>query len=326
MGNAPVWDVLARRSLAAALAFSLLAAGCARTTLVLPVRIEPETLSAPAAIDSLADYESVVRSIAAVMVAELGVPLPRQFTVFVCQTRAAYERTLIREGRTPAARAAEIAQYSVGLGQHQRLFIDDEGLRGAPRTARLRIVAHELTHLAQYELSDGRRGSSEQWLREGMADWVAVRVLERLGEDMFFHQRDRALRTVARALPRLEDKALDLVDLGRPLGWEARHLRSGSQLTYQLAFLLTADLIRQRGFESLIAYFRAFAHFDDRFGHFRRAFGLPVSEFESRALRRIHDELQRKVPASAGEPLGGPDAAAGARKRHEPEGNAGQRD
>ncbi len=47
---------------------------------------------------------------------------------------------------------------------------------------------------------------------------------------------------------------------------------AGDRLTYGIAFLLTDDLIRHRGFESLRAYFRAFADSDDRFGHFRRAF------------------------------------------------------
>ncbi|MFQ5520962.1 MAG: hypothetical protein ACE5FK_06165 [Candidatus Methylomirabilia bacterium] len=288
------------RTPALVLAVVLLAAGCAAgSPLVLPVRLEPERLTAPVDIGPLTDYESAVRSIAAVIVAELGLPLPRRFTLFVYPTREAYERGLTRDGHMLRGRAAEVAQYSVGLGQHRRLFVNDGALRDAPQSATVRILAHELTHLAQYELSSGRRGSSEQWLREGMADWVTSRVLERFGAGTSVYRRQRALRTVAPVLPTLEHDQLDLVDLGRPLGWETRHLRDGGQLTYGLALLLTEDLIRRRGFESLVDYFRAFAESDDRFGHFHSAFGLSLDDFEAHALNRLRDEAQATelVPA-----------------------------
>lgn len=66
-----------------AVAFALLAAGRARTPLVLPVRVEAKTLPAPLHTGSLTGYQSAIRSIATVMVAALGLPLSRRFTVFV---------------------------------------------------------------------------------------------------------------------------------------------------------------------------------------------------------------------------------------------------
>src|SRR5262249_62084198 len=89
-------------------------------------------------------------------------------------------------------------------------------------------LAHELTHVVQYQLAGGRRGRSEQWLREGMADWVACQVLERLGVSSFRDERAQVVRAVAGKLP-LADEPLDLVDLGQPRGWEMRHLRSGDR-------------------------------------------------------------------------------------------------
>ena len=43
----------------------------------------------------------------------------------------------------------------------------------------LRLIAHELTHVSQFELAGGE-GRAEQWLAEGMAEHVAFQVLERL--------------------------------------------------------------------------------------------------------------------------------------------------
>jgi hypothetical protein len=287
--------------LATVLALGVLpAAGCGRQTLVLPVSIQQDARTTPAQAAPLRGYESAVRAVASVMVSEHGLPLPPRFTLFVYPTREAYAEGLAGAGLMPSLRAAEVAGHSVGLGQHQRLFINDGALRGACGRTWLGLLAHELTHLAQYELSGGRRGRSEQWLREGMAEWVAARVLERLGEDTFGRRRDRALRLVARGLR--ASGPPDLLELGEPHGWAAQVFRPDDRLAYPLAFLLADALIRQHGFESVIQYFRAFAQSDDRLGHFQRVLGRSIPEFVSDALARVRFEAEHAAPADEREP------------------------
>ncbi len=283
-----------------AIAVLTLAAGACARAPVPPAWIEPDRTGRPVGREGLTSPESTLGTIATVMTADLGIPLPQGFMAFLYPTWAGYAEGLAVAGGVPVDRAGDIAAYSVGLGQAGRVFVSTETLRDAPRTVWLGILAHELTHVAQYELSGGRRGSSEQWLREGMADWVACQVLERLGESTFARERDEVLTAVALAFPALQGRPLDLTDLGRPLGWEARHLRLGNGPTYRLAFLLTEELIRRRGLPALLHYFRAFAESDDRFGHFRRAFGLSLREFEAEALLRVRAELAsvaRDVPS-----------------------------
>ncbi|MBI2205090.1 MAG: hypothetical protein HYU41_14675 [Candidatus Rokubacteria bacterium] len=239
-------------------------------------------------------YESAIRAIARLMVAELRLPLPGRLVVFVYPTRAEYEEGLVRQGGLSPTGAARITIASLGLAQQRRLFVNDEALRGAPRRAWLGLVAHELTHVAQYELAGGRRGRSEQWLREGMADWVSARILDRLGEADVDERRGRALRAVA-AVDTDGHEPLDLVVLGHPRGWRARLSEVGTAATYGLAFLLTDELVRRHGLAGLITYFRAFDGSDDRFGHFQRAFGESLREFAPRTLDRIRLEA-RAVP------------------------------
>jgi hypothetical protein len=288
----------------------LLAAGCAAAPQVIPIRIAARQAPPPVPLEPTAGYEPMVQAAAAVLQADLRLPLPAEFAVFVYATRAGYEAGLVRTGGLSAERARDVAAYAVGLGQHRQLLLNDEALRQTPLRARLSLVAHELTHLAQYELSGGRRGRSEQWLREGMADWVAARVLERLGESTLAREREAALRALARHRRTIDEDPFELVDLGRPLGWETRHLRAGGRLIYWLAFLLADDLIGRHGFDRLLAYFRAFADSNDRFGHFERAFGRRVDEFEREALPRIRAEV-----AAAAARLLGPSPAPAASPR-----------
>src|SRR5437870_2311535 len=229
------------------LAVAILTAGsCARQPLVIPVSITAG--QSKIRFRSLQSYESAVPTIARLLVGEFGLPLPARLTVFVYPTHVAYAEGLAKLGHMRTERAAQIAGYAIGLYQRERLFINDGALRGACVAVWLGLIAHELTHAAQYELSSGRRGRSEQWIREGMADWVAMRVLDRLGVRDGRHRRDQALN-------------------------EIRQDRGSS---YEIAFLMTDVLIERHGLESIVAYFRAFATSDDRFGNFSRAFGVSL--------------------------------------------------
>ncbi len=232
-----------------------------------------------------------METITAIMARELDISPSGPLTMFVYPTREDYAAALVSTEGLGPDQATRIAAYSVAVTEHGRLFINDEGMRDLPRKEWLAIIAHELTHHAQHQLSGGRRGRSAQWLREGMADWVACRVLERLGFTTLRDEREDALGELAAGWPELGRKRLDLVELGWPRGWEARHLQPDGSLVYRLAFLLTHDLIRQHPWSRLLDYFRAFAESDERFDEFQRAFGESLEQFGAEAVARLRDDL-----------------------------------
>lgn len=71
------------RGLALVAALALIGFGCARAPLILPVRIAPETLTPPGQPGAATGYDALIRTVSAVMVAELGLPLPSEFAVLV---------------------------------------------------------------------------------------------------------------------------------------------------------------------------------------------------------------------------------------------------
>jgi hypothetical protein len=139
--------------------------------------------------------------------------------------------------------------------------------------------------VSQIEMAGGE-GRADQWLAEGMAEWAAFHVLDRLRLDTLIRRRAAAVRDV-RHHPGLVAGRLDLETLGSPKGFTARHLRDGSQQTYQLAFLLADHLIRRDGFDRLAEYFRSFSTRPDRGANFASAFGQSVPEFEQEALAHL---------------------------------------
>ena len=258
-------------------------AGCAEGRTVVPVRMQPSALAMPAARVDLSSHESTVREVAGIISRDIGLPLPETVMVYVYSSRRVFERGLIDDGQVSRLRAAELSDFAVGVGKRRQLLLHHE-----PNVANaewVRLVAHELTHVSQIEMAEGE-GRAEQWLAEGMAEWVAFRVLERLRLDTVVRRRLAAIDIVRDHRPIVTGR-LDLATLGTPRGFTVRHLREGSQPTYQLAYLLADYLIARDGIETVTEYFRSFAVHVDRRGNFRAAFGQSLDEFEREVLDHL---------------------------------------
>jgi len=274
-----------------AVAAALLLSAChSGGRVVLPVAFEAP---APAATlrypEDFVSHEATVRGVAAILSRQLGLPVPDQVTVYIYGSRAIFEQGLVTDGRLPAVRAAELGEFAIGVGKRRQLLLQADG--GPPATRDwLRLVAHELTHVAQIELAQGE-GRAEQWLAEGMAEWAAFSVLERLGLDALAERRAAALQHV-REQAALREARLDLDTLGTPRGFTVRHQREGSLATYQLAFLMTDYLIRRHGFERLVEYYRGFAGGRGRREGFRLAFDQTLEEFETEIVAHLGQVLR----------------------------------
>lgn len=269
------------------LATMLVVGGCgaARTgRTVVPITMDPATLTAPADSRALTTHDAAVRGIAGMLVKDLGLPVPERVTVYVYSNRRVFEQGLIEDANVSPVRAGELADFAIGIGRRRQLLFNDEAYETRGREW-LRLVAHELAHVSQIELAAGE-GRAEQWMAEGMAEWVAFTVLERLGLDTLPQRRTLA-RAGIRSHAALVAARLDLETLGTPRGFTVRHLREGSLPTYQLAFLMSDYLIARDGLPKMVEYFRLFGSRQNRFENFRRAFGQTLGEFEKEILAHL---------------------------------------
>jgi hypothetical protein len=271
--------------LTAALLVSLTSfAGCGSGRLVLPFTLDSVVASAPSDSSKLVSNNAAIRGIAAILVHDLKLPMPTTFTAYVYSGREGFERGLVLDGNVSPVRAAELSEFAVGIGKRRVLLLNDEGGTARGREW-FRLIAHELAHVSQIEMAQGE-GRAEQWLAEGMAEWVAFNVIERLGLDAV--TRRRALATAGiRNHAALVAARLDLETLGNPRGFTVRHLREGSLPTYQLAFLMADYLIARDGFPRVVAYFRSFERKQDRHANFRDTFGQTLELFELEVLEHL---------------------------------------
>ena len=221
------------------------------------------------------DYDTALVSIAAMMREDLGLPQPVASLVFH-RDRAAFRAALEANGyEADAARIT--AETLTAVSGHRQVLINEDGMREAPWPVRIALLAHELTHTLQYEWSGGSRGTSDQWLREGFAEWVEVQALTHLG----FTTPGRARATVlgrirdaggARSFPALSQ----MVTFPE---WVMLASRIEQEALYGHAWLATELLVERHGVAKVIAYFELFARSDDRLANFRRAFGEELEAF-----------------------------------------------
>jgi hypothetical protein len=250
---------------------------------VVPLWLDP-LFAAPTDARTLKTTDDAVRGIAAIMKRSFGLTVPSHVIVHVYGGRRAFEQGLMRDARVSPLIAAKLSDFAIGVGSRGQVLLNDQS---ATRTERewLRLIAHELTHVSQIELAGGE-GRGEQWLAEGMAEWVAFATLERLGVDTLEHRRQSAT-AMLRSHPTLLQQGLDLEAHGTPQGFTAWHLRQGSAPIYQLAFLTADYLIEHHGIDRLRSYFGSFKRSVDRRGNFETAFGTTLGEFEADVLIRL---------------------------------------
>ena len=250
---------------------------------VVPLQLDP-SLAAPTDARALRTTDDAVRGIAAIMAKSFGLPVPDSVTVLVYGGRRAFEQGLMRDARVSPVQAAQLSDFAIGVGARGQVLLNDQP---TDRTQRewLRLIAHELTHVSQIELTGGE-GRGEQWLAEGMAEWVAFSTLEHLGLDTLEHRRQAAMAGTRSHVTLLQGK-LDLEARGTPRGFTAWHLQEGSIPVYQLALLMTDYLVERRGFEAIRTYFASFRRASDRRKNFDAAFGESLTDFEATVLVRL---------------------------------------
>jgi hypothetical protein len=250
---------------------------------VVPLRIDP-LLAAPTDARGLRTTDEAVRGIAAIMAKGFGLPVPNHVVVHVYDGRRAFAQGLMRDARVSPVQAARLSDFAIGVGARGQVLLNDQPADRTERE-RLRLIAHELTHVSQIELAGGE-GRGEQWLAEGMAEWVAFSTLERLGLDTLERRRQAALAGL-RTHATLLQEGLDLEAYGAPQGFTTWHLREGSLPVYQLAFLIADYLIERRGFDRTRAYFASFRRSGDRRANFKAAFGSSLADFEADTLAHL---------------------------------------
>jgi hypothetical protein len=265
---------------------SALAQGCTATT----GAVEVVQVGVNAATESprRARYAQDVTAIAAAFESALALP-PVEVPLVLFPNRRAFATGLIERGYTPEL--AEIASGFDAIGGASAVLVNAQIVDRYERRRRIRLLAHELVHSMQYRWGGGTRGASEQWLREGFAEWVACRVAAHLRAGDFDELRDEALAPLSAVQPGTAPAPLE--GLSTFPQWATAQRRSGGRL-YAQAFLGAELLIDTSGTAALAEYFTRFATGTERRQAFSDSFGMDLAAFESVLQQRWHQAILQR--------------------------------
>lgn len=213
---------------------------------------------------------------------DFGLPLPSRVTTYVYGSSGDFARGLVTHASLAPGRAASLAEFAIGVAVPGAILLRRPQRGVAAEWPRL--LAHELTHVAQIQLAGGEDGPA-QWIVEGTAEWVAFRVLDHLQPGAWRAQQ-AAARAAAEAYVQTAG-GLDLEELSSARGFLARHRRAGTLRTYRLAFDLIDDLVGRHGFSALVTYFRSFRDAPDAQRNFVGAFDMSTEQFERATAGRL---------------------------------------
>ena len=228
-------------------------------------------------VSAFRNYEDAVSAIACVFAREFNVSVHGIYFLLHPNQRA-FESSLVSASKFDAAYARQTAAWAVALSTTERVLVNEAALSRFLWPERVRVLAHELAHTVQYRLAGGRRSTSDQWLREGLAEWMASHVVQTL-------KLSTLPRRITLALERVRKSGLhdSLPSLHRMVTfYDFAELRStlGTPATYDQTFIAADLLIQRYGLQTVLQYFRLFAQSDDRLGNFRASFGMDLSSFE----------------------------------------------
>ena len=265
-------------------------AACATATTPEVIRFpDPQNRPAPH-ISGIFSYSTALGSIASIFAREFRFP-PFTATLFFYRDAKAVEAALLASGHNPVL-AREGAARLKAIAAHQHVIVNEEKLRDAEWADRVASLTHELVHCLQYELGGGVRGTSEQWLREGFAEWVALRVLQHLraaepGDARRVLLEQLHASDTARA-PRFDE----MMTCPQWVGLAGiRGIAPQAQAT-----LAVDALIAKHGIEAVLDYFRRFAARQDPVANFRAAFGIERAAFEQSVNATLGLRRTRRAP------------------------------
>src|SRR2546427_373397 len=102
-------------------------ATCGAGRVVIPFTIDPATIAVPRDARSLTNHEAAVRGLTAILIRELGLPMPATFTLYVYGGRQPFEHGLVHDAQGAPSRAAELSGFAVGISKRRQLLLHEDG-------------------------------------------------------------------------------------------------------------------------------------------------------------------------------------------------------
>lgn len=241
--------------------------------------------------------EDLINATAWLIRHKLELPFPPTIKAYVYVNEATMVDGLVKLAGDTRDEAWDKGRYAAGVSARSGLFLRGDYVARMHLVARAGLFAHELAHVSQTQLREGGRARAAQWILEGHADWVKLRVLDLLHYRPYAESRDHVVRTVVGS-PTPIKLFPDLQELARNDAWVTSTTKLGATATYCQAFLAVDWLVERYGSASVTEFLGRFSLDGPPREHWAQVFPIPYRQFV--------DEFRGRL-----EKLAGPTRGAG---------------
>jgi len=247
--------------------------------------------------------EELVNAAAWLIRHKLELPFPLAIKAYVYVNQATLVEGLVKIAGDSPDEAWDRGRYAAGVASRRGLFLRGDYLARMDLVARAGLFAHELAHVSQTRLREGGRGRAAQWILEGHADWVKVRVLDLLRYRSSAESRDHIVRTVVGS-PTPIRLFPDLQEVARNTAWVASTNKLGAPATYCQAFLAVDWLVERYGSAKLTEFLGRFSLDSTPREHWAQVFPISYRQFLDEFRVRLENLLAGSTRAAEGGNLG----------------------
>jgi hypothetical protein len=222
------------------------------------------------------DYRVQTAAIASELVTELRLP-NFQGVLYVYSSLDEFKVGFVKEGDAGGSTDLNNEAEAVTACKSKKILAYWSSR--VPFAMRVKLLAHEMTHLAHFALGNWSCSRREHaWLMEGFANWMAFRTIERLSVTTFNAEREDFLNGIRAFRSKQEFPSLKLLSTYED--WLKMRQAYGYSGTYQPSFFAVDYLFQRNGLDSIVKYFTLFQHSADADSNFKSAFGLELADFE----------------------------------------------
>ena len=222
--------------------------------------------------------EELINAAAWLIRHKLDMPFPPVIKAYVYVNQATLVDGLVKLAGDSSDEAWDRGRYAAGVAARAGLFLRGDYLAHMHLVGRAGLFAHELAHVSQARLREGGKGRAAQWILEGHADWVKVRVLDLLGYRSYAESRDHIVRTIVGS-PTPIKMFPDLRELGGNDAWVASTNKLGSAATYCQAFLAVDWLVERYGSAKVTEFLGRFSLDSAPPEHWTKVFPISSRQF-----------------------------------------------
>ena len=243
--------------------------------------------------------EELINTAAWLIRHKLELPFPAAIKAHVYVNQATLVDGLIKVAGETTDDAWDKGRYAAGVASRSGLFLRGDYLARMHLVARVGLFAHELAHVSQAKLRQGGRGRAPQWMLEGHADWVKMRVLDLLRYRTYGESRDHIVRTVVGS-PTPITLFPPLPELADNLAWVKTTNKLGAPATYCQAFLAVEWLVERYGSAKVTEFFARFSLRIDPREHWAEVFPISSRQFVDEFRARLERLAGSSTPAAGG--------------------------